>query len=293
MNINKQTGDFWNKKKSALSWWHFPFFIKHINKRICGIPYETMSEGLLHRLKEKYSNKIPFRNGISIGCGNASKEIFLLRNNIVSNFQCYELSENRIISAKKNAITHNVENRIKFINKSPIDETDFIEEFDFFHWNNSLHHMLDTEKAIKFSYERLTKGGIFYMDDYVGPTRFQWSAEMLDIANKVREILPDKYFSTEKKINKKLFPPKLDWFEKNDPSEAADSENIIPSIKKYFPEAYIKNTGGVIYHLALSKLLENFNMEKDRLFLESLMIIDDMLSDYDITHYAVAIAEKR
>jgi len=50
---------------------------------------------------------------------------------------------------------------------------EFIEEIDFVHWNNALHHMLNFEKAVQWSYQILKVDGVFYMDDFVGPSRFQ------------------------------------------------------------------------------------------------------------------------
>ena len=78
----------------------------------------------------------------------------------------------------------------------------------------------------------------------------------------------------------------------NDPSEAADSERIIQSVKKYFPNAEITLTGGVIYHHALNDILQNFDEEKDKWVLNLFMIIDDLCTDLGETHYATALAIK-
>jgi hypothetical protein len=52
--------------------------------------------------------------------------------------------------------------------------------------------MLDVEQAIAWSVASLVAGGLFAMDDFVGPSRFLWSDRMLDYASKFRAGLPDR-----------------------------------------------------------------------------------------------------
>jgi SAM-dependent methyltransferase len=172
-------------------------------------------------------------------------------------------------------------------------------KIDFVHWNNSLHHMFDVSEAIKWSYEILSPGGVFYMDDYVGSTRFQYPEYVLDIVNGIRNNLPKKYLKDQ--FNDGIYHghvAKIDQYEleKNDPSEAADSERIINSVKKYFPSAEIILTGGIIYFIALNGLWGNFDEENenDISILTKLMGIDKQYAQQQniMSPYAVALAFK-
>lgn len=133
---------------------------------------------------------------------------------------------------------------------------------------------------------------------------------MLAIASRVRSCLPEKYLvkppgSLKAHLKKMIFSkgqeslfvrrlerPNIQNMILNDPSEAPDSERIIQSVKKYFPNAEITLTGGVIYHLALNDILQNFDEEKDKWVLDLFMIIDDLCTDLGETHYATALAIK-
>jgi hypothetical protein len=86
--------------------------------------------------------------------------------------------------------------------------------------------------------------------------------------------------------------PDADAIIADDPSEAADSERILESVKKYFPDAEITLTGGVVYHLALNDILRNFDESGDRHLLDLLMIIDGLCADLGETHYATALSIK-
>ena len=156
--------------------------------------------------------------------------------------------------------------------------------------------MLDVDEAIYKSKLMLVDGGILAMDDFTGPSRFQWTDANLFYANKVRELLGERYFiSKNERINNKITTevvrPTIEAMIQIDPTEAADSSNIIPSLENHFPNAEIKYTGGCIYHLALNDVLENF-IDEDQTLLESFLLLDDVLADKGESHYSVAFATK-
>jgi len=218
----------------------------------------------------------------------------LLKKGIVQKFDLYELSKSRIEDGLKLAKKLDVEKQVTFYHEDAFQKDNV--NFDFIHWNNSLHHMTDTNFAVKWSYEKLIQDGVFYMDDYVGPNRFQWTSKMLSICNKVNQILPDHLLKSPIDENailrRRTIKPKFEDMKRVDPSEAGDSENIIPSVLRYFPDAFIKYTGGVIYHLALKDIIHNFENENEKYVLDLLLLIDELLSDLGENHYAVAIAKK-
>jgi len=79
-----------------------------------------------------------------------------------------------------------------------------------------------------------------------------------------------------------------------DPSEAADSDRIVNSILRYFPNAEVKDTGGIVYNLALQDMLGNFDEENeyDRILLDLLMIIDELCIGLGHSLQGVALAVK-
>lgn len=78
-----------------------------------------------------------------------------------------------------------------------------------------------------------------------------------------------------------------------DPTECANSERIVKAIGKWFPDAEIMPTGGVIYHLALSNVLHNIDEREESYLLDLLLIIDDLCIGLGETHYGVAVAKKK
>ncbi|MBI4650251.1 hypothetical protein HY745_02990 [Candidatus Desantisbacteria bacterium] len=157
--------------------------------------------------------------------------------------------------------------------------------------------MLNVEEAVKWSRDVLRYGGLFYMDDFIGASRFQWNDEQLRIATNVRSVFSKTKYLSDPNANDKFLPieikkPDLEKFINSNPSEAADSDKILDTIIKYFPNAEIQKTGGIIYHLVLSNMLHNFDENNDKILLDLLLLIDELCIDLGQSHYGVALAIK-
>jgi SAM-dependent methyltransferase len=276
-------------------WWQHPPIIRHINKNICGEPIDGFSAGLTRRALSLLEGRLPLAKGISIGCGNGLKEMNLLKQGLVETFDLYELAETRIAAGQETAQKDGLSKRIRFIHGDAFELANEPGTYDLVHWNNSLHHMLNVEAAIEWSWKVLKLGGLFYMDDFVGPDRFQWTPQMLLVATAVRQSLPDGLLVNQCKpgflLPRVMRKPNAEKLRQSDPSEAADSSRILGCVKRRFPNADTILTGGVIYHLALSDVLGNFT-ENDLPLLGRLLELDDMCTAVGETHYATALALK-
>lgn len=207
---------------------------------------------------------------------------------LVNHFSCYELSEMRINEGKRIAESKGLSEKITFHFGNFYDsQENRNENFDMVFWDNSLHHMLDTKEAVRSSYEVLKPGGVFFCNDYVGATRFQWSDLEIAIANGVRATLPEEVFHDFKKY---ISRPNLERLKEIDFSEAADSENIIPSIRTFFQNLQIINLGGTIYHLCLNDILKNIPEDSELLYW--LLQMDAAAAEHGFWQYAFILARK-
>lgn len=298
--ISEKIDSVWSEKAkqkglSKTRWWEFPAILRHINRIVCGEPVDGFSKGLQLELKKLGRT---FEHGVSVGGGNGTKEFELMREGIVKRFTLFELSTERVKQARQKAESLGLLRRVELI-QGDCFLHEFKEKVDLVHWNNSLHHMLDTKKAVKWSFDILSPGGVFYMDDFVGPTRFQWSDQALKLGTRIRKILPKDFlrdpYRKGRYLPRKLTRPNARRLEDSDPSEAADSSSIIQSVKEYFPNASIKLTGGLIYHATLNDILHNISEsdEKDKAILELLLIIDELSLNSGVeSQYATALAVK-
>ena len=275
---------------SRSQWWHFPQIKRHMNRIICGKPLDGMAGGDAHVLNELTGGR-PYSKALSIGCGIASKEISLLRAGTVEQFVVYEISPKRISSGRRTAKRYGLSGRIEFRNKAVEFDAPPLETFDLVYWNNSLHHMLDVKSCLKWCRSALRPGGVIYLNDFVGPTRMQWPDEMIDVANRIRESLPQRLLigrDGTAAVSPKVARPSVRKLIASDPTECADSGAILDAFKDLFPDPVIRLTGGVVYHLALKGCLHNFRHESDDELLSILLAADEVIARLGMTHYAMA-----
>ncbi|MBJ7442215.1 MAG: methyltransferase domain-containing protein [Sphingopyxis sp.] len=293
----REAGEFWDtmgafyaQQPPRAHWPLSPHIVRDQNERACGriIPGGS-NRGAIELFKDIAGADVPVGRAVSIGCGPGHKELMLLKDGIVSHFDLYDVSNESLNAGRNLAQQMGVEDRVRFIHGYDF-ESDLPGGYDLVYWDNALHHMFDATAAVRWSRDALRPGGWFVMTDYVGASRFQWPAEVYDIADAVRGALPDECFhnpiNPAKPYSRYVGRPTLQDME-YDPSEAADSEAILPAIDTYFPNATIRHVGGTIFHLALSEVLTNILEESD--LLNSLLKRD---REIDIPHYAVAVAQK-
>jgi SAM-dependent methyltransferase len=293
--ILKKVGAFYDNVKRGserVHWWSSKTIWRHCNRVIYGNSLEEANDGF-HRLISEAAGKKNIRTGISIGCGFGQKETALIMSGIVEEFICYEVSENRLNAFKKTASLQGVADKIRFCLGDAFEICQQ-KDIDMIYWNNSLHHMLDTFKAVRWSHDMLKPGGLFAMFDYTGPSRFQYSEEMLYHINSYRAALPDHlkrhHRPPHKVLLSKVVPISPAALIEQDPSEAADSENILPAVRTFFPDARVIPCGGLIYHVALCPILTNFPEESPDL--KMALYVDELLTAMDLSLYAVALARK-
>lgn len=298
-SVEKKVAEHWNTihKRKRVRWWHMPTIIREINRRVCGEPLDRISAGAI-RLAQDIAGDRRFYRGVSVGGGSGSKEMMVLESGLVEHFTIYELSDQRIEAGQAAAEKRGLTSRIRFEKGNALKEVREKGCFDFVHWNNALHHMFNVRKAIAWSKHVLTDNGMFYMDDYVGPNRFQWSSTSLDIASGIRSRMAERYLrregESEALVPMKIKRPSRLRIIREDPSEAPDSVRIVRQLEHQFRRPFLRRTGGLVYNLALVHTLHNFSeeAEEDRELLRSLMSLDDLVLAVPKVdnHYAVGIA---
>lgn len=292
-----QTAAHWNAPPPLpvrTRWWQSKAIVRHINRRIAGEESDGTAGGDLALLRAQ-NGGAAFARAISVGCGTAYHELELLRAGVVEHFDLYEIAASRVAAIHARADVLGLSTRVTvsstdaFANVAP-------EQYDLVYWRDALHHMNPTLDAVAWSRRVLATGGLFYMHECVAPSYMQWSDHQLDLAERVRRILPARYLDDPHQPGR-LIPvrrsrPTIAGMREADPSECVDSANILPSVRAVFPNAAVVPAGGIVYMLALNDILANVDEERDDGLLAALMAIDDMYSDAGDYVYAVAHARK-
>ena len=137
----------------------------------------------------------------------------------------------------------------------------------------------------------LKSGGYFIVNEYVGPSRFQWTDRQLAAINGTLALLPLSYRRrwSDGTIKSKVHRPSLLRMRFSDPSEAIESSAIRDALYKHFHVVEVSEYGGAILHMLLADIAMNFlsEDEKTRSLLslcfqieDTLMSIGDIRSDF-------------
>ena len=296
-------GKFWDEhrknEKTAVAkkvhWWDSLLVWREAQKAAFG---DEMLNG--NEFLGKLSNGKPFERAISIGAGAGNKEIDLILKGIVKNFVCFELGKESVQAGEKLARDHGISDQVKFIQADGMREGSALGGFDLVYWNNALHHMTDIKAAIQLSHQMLKRGGVFYMDDYVGPNRLQWRPEAIKIVSSILKNLPEKYLrkvnAPHELVNTDVSFPTAEQVAADDPTEAVNSEAILTHVKEFFPGVKIFMMGGAIFQVAFQNIIGNFDEtdETDRALIKMICMIDQLATQLPEIgpNYAVAYGQK-
>lgn len=250
----KSTFDHTNQVSS--NYWLIPEVTKKWNKMISGKEDENYAEYITRKYFRNQSNiKI-----LSLGCGSGSNEIKFAKHPEYVEIIGVDIATKLIEKANINAREKKYSN-LNYEVKN-IYETEFEDEyFDMILFHSSLHHFHNLDFLLGQKIKKIIKkNGLIVIHEYVGPNRIQWSKEQLNETNSILKMIPDEYkrrFKLKNLRTKAYRPGKLRMII-SDPSEAVESENILPMLHKYYETIEEKKLGGNIIMPLFKDIAHNF-----------------------------------
>jgi ubiquinone/menaquinone biosynthesis C-methylase UbiE len=229
----------------------------------------------------KYLRADHVLHGVSLGCGNGNREIRWVTACEKLRLSCYDISKERIEQAKINAAYAYVSSQLNF----EVGDVHTLElgekKYDVVNIEGALHHFRSIGTVLDKVRRWLKDEGILIVNEYVGPSRFQWTDAQLKAANRVLDMIPEEYRkrSSEGRIKKKVHRPgRLSMF-LNDPSESAESDLIENAIAGRFQIFERKEYGGTLLQLVFKDIAHNFINEKaeTKELLKSIFSVEDEL----------------
>src|SRR5262249_9827040 len=123
----------------------------------------------------------------------------------------------------------------------------------------SLHHFDHLDETVTFVRQLVRPGGLLLVDEFVGPTRFQWTAAQLEAANRLLERLPrERLVMADGRLKLRVIRPSKLSMILDDPSEAVDASRLMPAIRQNFDVIEELPYGGTVLHIVFSGIAQNF-----------------------------------
>ena len=216
----------------------------------------------------------------SLGCGSGEHEISWARQETFSRIDCCDISPIRIQTATKNANNAGLGDILNFTCADVLRTHFPTSYYDVIILESALHHLSPLDQVMMMIKNMLKPGGLIFMTDFIGPTKFQWHPRQLQVVNALIELLPHKYlFEKNGQRIQRLFKPSYLRMHLMDPSEAVESGNIVPSLRSHFQELEFKNAGGAIINHLFPSLLHNFHRDdtESQRWLRICVEVEDLL----------------
>lgn len=223
---------------------------KYINKQATGNENTIWQKDLLTR----FSENIPFKKCLVIGCGNGWVERQLYDLKVGLNFDAFDISEKYLKEAKEKKDNRKIcyfQNDFNDLKNLPQDHYDAI--FNV----GALHHGFRLSKTLWSLNKSLKSNGLMFNFDYVGPSKNIYSNTHFHLLKKFNNDLP-KRFQTPHNLR----PTKID-FAFGDSTEAVNADLIIPTFERFFDTVYQRNLNGGLGYQILVNNTDEFKKNDD------------------------------
>jgi SAM-dependent methyltransferase len=232
--------EFWDREvvdRQHFEWMGLLPVRQHINELIGGAEPKWPIEWFERWLQER-----TFGRALSIGCGSGALERQLVERGLCRQIDGFDGSITSLHIAHSEAKRAGMASRIRYyaadFNRCSLPERTY--DIVFFH--QSAHHVARLERLFGQLLRTLKDDGLLYLDEYVGPSRFEWSDQLLGPQQAFYQSLPPAM-----RVGDRLPLP----IQQDDPSEAVRSSDIEPLLRVGFDVAARRPYGGTLLAVVL------------------------------------------
>ena len=183
---------FWDREQRDpvhSTWLDEPRIRRYVNAAVSGDPEVWPVPWLAGELARRFPGRL-FDRGLSIGCGAGGLERDLLRHDVCRAIDAFDGSVAALAAARRSAAEAGCGARARYyaadFNRPALPAATY--DVVFFH--QSLHHVAYLEKLLSAVLRSLKANGVLYLDEYVGPSRFDWSPQRMAPFRALYETLP-------------------------------------------------------------------------------------------------------
>jgi ubiquinone/menaquinone biosynthesis C-methylase UbiE len=278
----------------GLYWQSYVLTQKHINRAISG----GTDENWVNFTKSRFfSEHVPL--ALSLGCGYGALERHALQVDIAERFEAFDLAPEAIEVARREAESAGLGDRVSY----GVSDLNLIElepeRYDAVFAAQALHHVEALEHVLDEIRRSLTGGGLFVVNEYVGPVRFQFPDERLPLMNRLLLALPERHRRNLRtgKVKTEVVRPDEDEVRRVDPSESIRSDEIMGLIEERFEVVYRADFGGTLLQFVLSDIAGNFDPAdpKDVAMIDLVCLYEKTLIDEGVlpSDFVYLVARRR
>jgi SAM-dependent methyltransferase len=255
------------------AWLDHPLIAKHYRSRglLDGLPWESWVAQRLGR---------PVARSLDLGCGSGLKSLAVLNAGSTRETHGIDISEERIAEAERMRLESGIpgEFRVADVNTATLPR----DTYDLIFSSHSLHHFLELEHVMAQVHDALTPGGLFILEEFVGPTQFQWTDAQIDLVRTLMALLPEDLRRLRWNAVKPYEGrPTVADVVAASPFESIRSAEIVPLFRRFFHVLELRPLGGTLQHLLYNGIVHNFTLDRPdaTAHVQAIIDIEDALID--------------
>jgi ubiquinone/menaquinone biosynthesis C-methylase UbiE len=238
------------------NWWDIPEVMDRWNMMISGDSKVDYCVSFLRR----YCADGREMSALSLGSGTGYREIELAKSGRFKRIDAVEKVRARIVYSRERADQADFSDVINYIEADAASVALPDGSYDLVIAEQFLHHMSPLGPMLGRIRDFLKPTGFFIFNEFVGPSRFQWTDEQLDAVNGLLPRLPEKYRVRWKSgsVKRTVHRPGRLAVMLYDPTEAVESSMIVPLLGETFDVLETRGYGGTVLQLLFSDIAGNF-----------------------------------
>ncbi|HNX97599.1 MAG TPA: class I SAM-dependent methyltransferase [Candidatus Aminicenantes bacterium] len=254
------------RERTRQQWCHAPLAVapppftipqlrRRWNRMISGYPTVDHRQFVTCRYLEGRQGLV----ALSLGCGEGGNEAAWAATGRFARIDALDLSPSRIAAAQAMACDRHLEEILHFqvadVPRQPFP----LPHYDVVLCEHSLHHLAPVAKTIAAISSALAPDGLLVVADFCGPDRFQWTKRQLEIvAARLAEIPPALRTKPSGRVKRRVYRPGRLRMILSDPSEAAESSQILPEIHRHFVPLREVPLGGTVLGLLFYEISHHY-----------------------------------
>lgn len=297
----EQTKSAWSisaDEQAALFGWYWmahPMVRARTNAMQSGEP-DMDGYGRLSEIAQERGLQVPFARTLSLGCGFGVLERDLSDRGLIDECDAIDIADAAIEQASRLAQEGGYERlryRVADLDREMLPER----HYDLIFAHQSVHHVERLEELFEKVASALKPNGLLHLNEFVGPTRFQWTDDQLRLVNEFLDTLPEELRQTPRGRKAPVVRPTVEAMIRADPSESVRSSEILDVLQQRFRIIEKRPYGGSLLHIGLGEIAQNFreNDPNHRAHLERFFALEDEMMDrgHIGSDYVVVVAEVR
>lgn len=263
----------------GLQWTHLPAVKARLHAQVSGDASVEPLEWFFRFVGRH--QPLPLRRVLFLGCGEGRDERLVAASGWADEIVAIDLSSKvlEVAQGKARAACAPIRYVQADMNRLPVGQDGFeAGSFDAVLGISSVHHCSALEHLYASVATLLVPGGWFYLDEYVGPDRFQCADAQLRLMNQLLEALPHRLRTTrDGQLRGNLWRPSVDEVVAVDPTEAVRSSEVLPLLERHFELLERRPYGGALLRVVLAAIAQNFMNADAEPWLHALLRAEDDL----------------